>query len=64
MSQFREWEAIELYCPKCKAPRPVKKRLLLVLSEGDKYDYVCAICGELVGAKMDKKEDNFPRLIK
>lgn len=60
--QFDELEAMELYCPKCRRAVPVRKRLLLVLSEGDKYDYFCAHCGTSVGDKLDKKTDNF-RLI-
>jgi len=64
MDQFQEWEATQLYCPRCKAPRPVRKRLLLILSDGDKYDYVCAVCGEVIGGKKDKKPDNFSRLFK
>ncbi len=62
--QFQELEASELYCPRCKRAQPVRKRLLLVLSDGDKYDYVCAVCGEPVGGKMDQKPDNFRFLIK
>lgn len=33
---------------------PVRKRLLLVLPEGDKYEYLCARCGTSVGDKIDK----------
>ena len=33
---------------------PVRKRLLLVLPEGDKYEYLCARCGSSVGDKIDK----------
>ena len=61
---FQEWEAAEIFCAKCQRAAPVKKRLLLILSDGDKYDYVCSVCGSPVGAKMDKKPDNFGRLIK
>lgn len=57
--QFEELEATELYCPKCKRAVPVRKRLLLVLPNGDKYDYYCAFCGTSVGDKMDAKADNF-----
>ncbi len=53
---FKELDATELYCPKCKRAVPVKKRLLLVLSEGDKYEYRCAICLESVGSKIDKQK--------
>jgi len=37
--------------------------MLLVLSEGDKYDYICAVCGEVIGGKMDKKEGNLGKII-
>ena len=52
---FKEFDASQLYCPKCKRAVPVRKRLLLVLSEGDKYEYLCAICSESVGTKIDRK---------
>lgn len=49
---FREFDATELFCPKCGRAAPVRKRLLLVLPEGDKYEYLCAICATTVGTKM------------
>jgi DNA-directed RNA polymerase subunit RPC12/RpoP len=52
---FEEFEATELYCPKCSRAVPVKKSLLLVLPGGDKYEYRCQHCGETVGDKIDKK---------
>ena len=52
---FKEFDATELYCPKCKRPVPVRKRLLLVLPEGDKYEYLCAFCSEPVGTKIDRQ---------
>ena len=55
-SMFREFDATELYCPKCRQAVPVRKRLLLVIPEGDKYEYLCADCSESVGTKIDKKE--------
>ncbi|OQW97766.1 MAG: cytoplasmic protein, partial [Desulfobacteraceae bacterium A6] len=51
---FKEFDATQLYCPKCKRAVPVRKRLLLVLSEGDKYEYLCAFCSESVGTKIDR----------
>ncbi len=33
---------------------PVRKRLLLVLPEGEKYEYLCARCGQTVGDKIEK----------
>ena len=52
---YKDFDATELYCPKCKRPVPVRKRLLLVLPEGDKYEYLCAYCAETVGTKIDKQ---------
>lgn len=52
---FKEFDATELYCPKCKRAVPVRKRLLLVLPEGDKYEYLCGICAESVGSKIDRQ---------
>ncbi len=54
-SQFDQFEARELYCPKCKRAVPVKKRLLLILPEGEKYEYLCTFCSEPVGDKIDKR---------
>ena len=54
---YEEFDATELYCPKCKQSVPVRKRLLLVLPEGDKYEYLCAYCSETVGTKIDKQEN-------
>ena len=61
--QYKEWEAAELFCPRCKRATPVRKRMLLVLPDGDKFDYICTVCGEVIGGKTDKKE-NFGGLIK
>ena len=49
---FKEFDATELYCPQCKRAAPVRKRLLLVLPEGEKYEYFCAICSTSVGTKL------------
>ncbi len=51
---FKEFDATELYCPRCKRAVSVRKRLLLVLPEGDKYEYMCGFCSESVGAKIDR----------
>jgi hypothetical protein len=34
---------------------PVRKRLLLVLPEGDEYEYLCAYCSTSVGTKINKE---------
>ena len=52
--QFDELEAMELYCPKCRQAVPVRKFLLLILPDGDKYEYRCQYCSTPVGGKLDK----------
>ncbi|MDY6837876.1 MAG: cytoplasmic protein [Thermodesulfobacteriota bacterium] len=49
---FKEFDATELYCPRCNRSMPVRKRLLLVLPEGEKYEYLCAACATSVGTKI------------
>jgi len=60
--QFDELEASSLYCPKCKRAVPLRKRLLLVLPEGERYEYLCAYCSTSVGRKM-KEATNKIQLI-
>ncbi len=60
--QFEELEASSLFCGKCKQAVPVRKKLLLVLPEGEKYDYICAQCGSPVGSKTSR-EDSSPHLL-
>ena len=54
---FRDLDAKEVYCPHCKMAVPVRKRLLLVLPEGDKYEYLCPYCTETVGFKIDQNQE-------
>ncbi len=57
-ADFNELEALELYCGQCRKAVPVRKHLLLVLPEGDKYEYRCQYCGSKVGDKIDKGARN------
>jgi hypothetical protein len=61
-SSFQELEAAELFCPKCRQSVPVRKRLLLALPDGDKYDYLCVHCGTSVGTKTVTGQQG-PRII-
>jgi len=54
---FRDFDATELYCPKCGQAVPVRKRLLLVLPEGEKYEYLCAMCATSVGTKVVREAE-------
>ena len=59
---FGELEASSLFCPRCKQANPVRKRLLLVLPSGNKYDYACSVCGTQVGGKTDSNSTDFHRI--
>lgn len=61
---FEQFEATSLYCSRCKAAVPVRKRLLLVLPEGDEYEYLCAYCSTSVGTKIDKNAPQIEAIIK
>ncbi len=63
-SQYRDFDATELFCPRCQKAQPVRKRLLLVLPAGDKYDYTCRLCGTSVGDKIVSSQDNKRIIIK
>ncbi len=63
-SQFDEFEAAELYCPRCRAARPVRRQLLLVLPTGNKYEYRCAACGTTVGAKDDNDASEYHSILR
>jgi hypothetical protein len=54
-ADFDEFEATELYCNQCRRAVPVRKFLLLVLPDGDKYEYRCQFCGDTVGDKIDRR---------
>jgi hypothetical protein len=54
---YKEFDATELYCPKCRRSMPVRKRLLLVLPEGDKYEYLCKYCATSVGTKIVREKE-------
>jgi hypothetical protein len=41
----------------------VRKRLLLILPEGDKYEYLCAHCSSSVGTKMEYEEKEDIKLL-
>lgn len=53
MRQFDKLDASLLLCPRCRVAQPVRKRLLLCLPEGDKYEYLCTQCGTTCGDKIE-----------
>jgi hypothetical protein len=62
--QFDQFEVSELYCPRCRAARPVRRHLLLVLPTGNKYEYRCSACGTSVGAKDDGDPSEFHSILR
>jgi hypothetical protein len=48
---FEELQASVLFCGRCRAPRPVRERLLLVLPDGELNEYLCRACGASVGTR-------------
>ncbi len=50
---FEQLEATMLFCPKCRVANPVRKQLLLILPQGNKYDYLCSRCGSVCGDKIE-----------
>jgi len=48
---FEALQASVLFCNRCRAPRPVRERLLLVLPDGELNEYLCAACGASVGSR-------------
>ena len=52
--QFEQLQASHLYCNTCRQSMPVRQRLLLILPDGELYDYLCQGCGNSVGSKTDR----------
>jgi hypothetical protein len=51
---FDQFNAALLYCNKCGRAMPVREKLLLVLPDGELYDYICQGCNNSVGSKTEK----------
>jgi hypothetical protein len=54
---FKRMEASLLACPKCKVAVPVRKRLLLILPEGNKYEYLCPQCSSTCGTTIESDDE-------
>ena len=55
---YKDFDATELFCTKCNRAVAVRKKLLLILKEGEKYDYSCVYCGTSVGDKLVTEKEN------
>jgi len=58
-AHYDQFEATELFCTRCRKAQPARKHLLLVLPQGNKYEYRCSVCGNSVGSKMDDDRTAF-----
>jgi hypothetical protein len=56
---FKQFRALDLFCSHCKRSTPVREHLLLVLPTGNKFDYLCSVCGTRVGSKTDEDRSAF-----
>jgi hypothetical protein len=54
VDQFDQFKAALLYCNTCRRAMPVRERLLLVLPDGELYDYTCQGCNNSVGSKTER----------
>jgi len=48
---FDQLQASVLFCGRCRAPQPVRERLLLILPDGELHEYLCSACGSSVGSR-------------
>ncbi len=62
--QFDQFEVSELFCPRCRAAKPVRRHLLLILPTGNKYEYRCIVCGTVLGAKDDNDSSEFSEILR
>ena len=60
---YAQFEASSLFCPRCRQAVPVRKRLLLVLPDGDKYEYLCSVCSHSLGTKMEYERRDIQILV-
>ena len=59
---FQQLEASLLYCPRCRQAMPVRKKLLLILPQGNKFEYLCTACSSTCGDKIES-DDPKPRIL-
>ena len=54
--QYGSFQASLLYCPQCRQATPTRERLLLVLPNGNLYEYLCVQCGASTGSKTSRDQ--------
>ncbi|HVS13485.1 MAG TPA: cytoplasmic protein [Thermoanaerobaculia bacterium] len=63
-THYDQLEVSELFCPRCRAARAVRQHLLLVLPDGNRYEYRCGVCGASVGEKADDDRSEFESILR
>jgi hypothetical protein len=48
---FSDFQASVLFCNRCRSPQPVRERLLLILPDGELWEYLCTSCGSSLGTR-------------
>ncbi|HEX9757897.1 MAG TPA: hypothetical protein VGB26_08860 [Nitrospiria bacterium] len=51
---FESLRAASLFCQKCSQAVPVREKLLLVLPDGQLFEYLCKYCASSVGTRKEK----------
>lgn len=59
MEQYRDFQAAQLFCPRCRTATEVREVLLLVLPGKNLYDYRCRRCGSPVGSREEVDPNAF-----
>jgi predicted nucleic acid-binding Zn ribbon protein len=49
--QFDQFRASSLFCASCGKAQPVREKLLLVLPDKELFNYLCVVCGNVVGQR-------------
>ena len=62
-ASYEKFEASALFCTRCRQAVPVRKRLLLILPDGEKFEYLCAHCSNSLGTKMEFEERDIQILV-
>lgn len=62
-ADFDQLEASLLFCPRCQKAVQIRKRLLLILPQGTKYEYTCVHCGSICGDKIETEAPSLSRVV-
>jgi hypothetical protein len=57
-TQYQDFKASALYCPRCRQAMPVRNRLLLLLPDGELHEYLCQACATSLGTKTVRQIQN------